>query len=342
MKVPRCLLATCVAMMAAVVIEVPAANAIDTSHRCEATKLKVTGRYGSCLLKAASMGVMRARPPDFRRCGAQFVDKWRKAEIKAGPGVCPCEGVEASMNSRGTMDMVTSEIMALLASGTIAECGTNIVDCGNGEVEVGEQCDFENLDGETCATQGLFGNGLACTPFTCLFDTSGCSETRFEDTGLGTVIDHQTGLEWQKTDDAGGLTDKDNQYTWTDTDHGDAADPDGTAFTEFLYVLNGGTANESDSLPVTTGCFAGRCDWRLPLIEELKGILLDLSGCEMASTPCIDQSVFGPLDNVFGCWSSTTSTGDPSSALAVNFGDRGFVFSVHKGLGFHVRAVAGG
>ena len=37
---------------------------------------------------------------------------------------------------------------------------------------------------------------------------------RFEDRGL-TVFDHQTGLEWEKKTDDGGIHDKDNTYTWS-------------------------------------------------------------------------------------------------------------------------------
>jgi len=158
--------------------------------------------------------------------------------------------------------------------------------CGNGVIDAGEDCDFGVLNGETCATQLLFGDGLACTPGPCLFDTSGCSATRYEDTGLGTVIDHQTGLEWQKTDDAGGLTDKANAYTWTADGPGGTA-PNGTVFTAFLGGLNGAFASSAAS--PTTGCYAGHCDWRLPVVEEIHAIV----DCTLGQ-PCFDQAVFGP------------------------------------------------
>ena len=47
------------------------------------------------------------------------------------------------------------------------------VDCGNGIVESGEQCDGENLNGQTCVTQGFDGGKLTCSA-ECTFDTSGC------------------------------------------------------------------------------------------------------------------------------------------------------------------------
>jgi hypothetical protein len=46
--------------------------------------------------------------------------------------------------------------------------------CGNGQVDLGEQCDGANLAGASCAT--LFSNGagtLKCSSY-CYYDTSGC------------------------------------------------------------------------------------------------------------------------------------------------------------------------
>jgi hypothetical protein len=69
--------------------------------------------------------------------------------------------------------------------------------------------------------------------------------TRFTDNGT-TVTDNLTGLQWEKKTDDSTVHDKDDRYSWS---AGFAA-ADGTAFTTFLPVLNGGA------------CFAGQCDWR--------------------------------------------------------------------------------
>jgi len=108
-------------------------------------------------------------------------------------------------------------------------------------------------------------------------------EPRFVDTGL-TIIDHLTGLEWEKKTDDGSVHDKDNTYTFTATSGG--AEPDGTAFTVFLRELN--DCGSSDGSTIVGG-FAGHCDWRLARIDELQTILDPTQGvCGGGSGACVD------------------------------------------------------
>lgn len=152
------------------------------------------------------------------------------------------------------------------------------------------------------------------------------SGTRYVGNGDATVTDLETGLMWQKTDDNGGLIDKDNLYTWTDTVGGTA--PNGTAFTEFLGGLNG--ADDGT-------CFADYCDWRMPTIEELQTILLVPCG----TSPCVDQSLFGPINSYLGYWSATTFAEAATSARGVNV-TTGNVAGSAKSGALYVRAVRGG
>lgn len=46
--------------------------------------------------------------------------------------------------------------------------------CGNGVVDVGEMCDGNDLDGQTCAQMGLPAGTLTCSASCQSFDTSGC------------------------------------------------------------------------------------------------------------------------------------------------------------------------
>ena len=155
----------------------------------------------------------------------------------------------------------------------------------------------------------------------------------FEDCGDGTVADPQTGLQWEKKTDEGSVHDKDNLYTWST---GSPYDPDGTAFTDFLAKLNDPVFGGASSATVVTGCFAGRCDWRLPNIVELQTILDCTHG-----DPCVDPIV-GPTSSAVYWSASTNEPQDPPAhAWVARFSD-GFVGLTFKEAGLVVRAVRAG
>jgi hypothetical protein len=129
------------------------------------------------------------------------------------------------------------------------------------------------------------------------------------DTPLGlldlgrTVVDLDRRLEWAKSDDEGGLTDKDNAYTWTATLGGQL--PNGSVFTEYLDGLNDQT-------------YAGHRDWRLPTSagsdEAPTGEAPEvesLANCRF--TPCIDP-IFGPAPLTGSYWTDSTFSLTATSA----------------------------
>jgi hypothetical protein len=153
---------------------------------------------------------------------------------------------------------------------------------------------------------------------------------RFVDAGF-TVIDRATKLEWVKTDDAGGLTDKDRVFTWSAT--GTAAD--GTAFTQYVAALN--AAN-----------YAGHADWRLPssAAGSSQGPLqaAELESIADCSYPKCLHPLFGPTaGGTF--WSASTNPDAPMTAFALSFvdgGNAGTVLGDGKSVPKHVRAVRSG
>lgn len=146
------------------------------------------------------------------------------------------------------------------------------------------------------------------------------------------MSDLNTGLMWEKTTSTctGEVTCYDNFYTWAPGEDNLA---DGTAFTSFLATLNNGASADGGVSTPITGCFANHCDWRLPSIVELQGIV------NTSDSPTIDP-IFGPTQS-FYYWSATTYADGPSTAWTVYFGD-GFVFLGSKASDFYVRAVRSG
>jgi hypothetical protein len=177
---------------------------------------------------------------------------------------------------------------------------------------------------------------------------------RFEDCGDGTVADHQTGLQWEKKtgtwvspgvycdgEPCPDPHDVNNRYTWSST----GTDADGNAFIDFLARLN---AKFDPHNP--TGCFVGRCDWRLPEISELQTILIgseaapgQANTCSAAERPCIAPgfaAVGGPTASWI-YWSTSALVGSPSSLWTAYFVS-GNVSANNKSSDFYVRAVRAG
>ncbi len=71
-------------------------------------------------------------------------------------------------------------LLCLFAAGCVYDWPTSRIipdgqpGCGNGLIEPPEDCDSEDLVGETCASLGYEGGTLACAN-NCAFDTSGCT-----------------------------------------------------------------------------------------------------------------------------------------------------------------------
>jgi hypothetical protein len=197
----------------------------------------------------------------------------------------------------------------------------------------GQQCGDVNASGSVTATdaQAVLKSAvgqpveLECGPLAQPLKTGDVSDygprsdgvTRigiprsFTDNGDGTITDNVTGLMWEKKDNAAGIHDKDDEYTWT-AGNGDL---NGTIITSFLASLNAGSG------------FAGHKDWRIPNRFELE-TLVDMgddgpSAYGIFSTLC-------PTDcTVLGCsctragnyWTSTTFFSEQTGAWAVGFSD---------------------
>jgi hypothetical protein len=168
--------------------------------------------------------------------------------------------------------------------------------------------------------------------------------TRFRNNWNGTAYDRLTGLEWEvKTDGSGCTHCAADRYTWS----GGSGNPDGTAYAQFLDVLNNTCDGDghtrcdapADCKGIGSGfCgFAGAHDWRLPTERELRGLLTSIEPA--CSAPCLDGSMPGARTSGVH-WTSTASHAIRKGARAVFFDGRGVVDG-SKTDQAHVRAVRG-
>lgn len=173
------------------------------------------------------------------------------------------------------------------------------------------------------------GAGHAGFDFTKL-DSSG-NDLPASATGWSCVRDNVTGLVWEVKTDDDTVHDKDNTYTWYNTDSsnngGDAGDANGGLNTQAMVsVLNASGARG----------WCGGSDWRLPNRQELRSIA-NLS----RTNPAIDTDYFPNTQSGGFYWSSSPGAGSSSGAWGVYFYDGDYYFG-HKNFSYYVRLVRGG
>jgi hypothetical protein len=147
--------------------------------------------------------------------------------------------------------------------------------------------------------------------------------------------DNKTGLIWEVKTDDDGLRDKDWRYSWYEPD---ASKNGGFAgYTDTTYTTpNCSTKDNCNTYAFTNAVNAqslcGANDWRMPTIDELKGIVK--SG---ASDPSIDTTYF-PNTQSSWFWSSSPSASDSNYAWFVHFGN-GYSYNDGKSGNDYVRLV---
>ena len=175
--------------------------------------------------------------------------------------------------------------------------------------DTGQTKCYNNTEEITCPSPGedfygQDGNYLINPPSYSKLDAGG-NDLADSATSWVMVRDNVTGLIWEVKTDDGSIHDKDNKYTWYDsnpeTNGGDAGTPgDGTDTEDFIAALN--TAN-----------FGDNNDWRLPTFKELTSIVnLGIYNPAIATTyfPNTVSSYY---------WSSSTNAGYTGNAWYIYF-----------------------
>ncbi len=185
--------------------------------------------------------------------------------LSGGRRVAILGQIKAGLANRVAYDLNSPELLGSISpTATISQtadgstCGA-LATCGDGFVDVGEQCDDGNAsDGDYCSTglvwelkTGTVGSSVACT------DIVTCPDPH----------------------------DVNGRYTWST---GAPWSFDGTAKAVFIDVLN-------DVAGRGSSCFAGHCDWRLPPSRQIETILEPLyPDCVHAPCTTIPGAVATP------------------------------------------------
>ena len=329
-------------LLALISIAAPTYADPTAGQLCESAMRLASGKYSQCMLTAAAKYSKTQDREQVNAAATKCATKLDSAFARAtGKHGAACAATEASSEFAAFLQQCANDA-ALGTSGyplpdyagDLAACEA----CGNGSVDAGEACDGSDLNAETCATQGFAGGTLRCASG-CTFDTSGCWATRWVDNGDGTATDRTTGLQWELKTDDGSVHDWTNKYTWQVAPGCGVLNPNGTVFTQFLPMLNGGVTGVGNCTE-SGGGFAGHCDWRLPTIVELQGIL-DVSAPGFTTIPGLTSADL--------YWSASAWSRGPGGAWVVLFRDASSTSANTNwlpvsscGFSYYVRAVRGG
>lgn len=234
------------------------------AERCEQTKLKATAKFVGCRLTADATFAVKQdaskRDIAYLKCAQRLSDAYAKVEQKY-PGLCPTSGDGTSVES------------------FLQSCSEKQRDWTSGLLDAPFVFERAPQTGETVCWLG--GNATANPlPGSCA-GTGQDAETRtgaplaFTDGGDGTITDSNTGLQWEKKSDDGGLHDKDNTYSWVGICTGDRT----TWCTRDseCAISPGGTCSGSTIFQwidqVNASNFAGHNDWRIPNVRELASLV---------------------------------------------------------------------
>lgn len=142
------------------------------------TGAAVAAAVPGALLAEPALGSRRRKCPKSRRCKGKCCPKNArckkgKCKCKAGYKKCgkKCVDTNTNPNHCGACGNACPEGYACVGG----DC-QQIAVCGDEQIQVGEECDGNDLGGESCESldMGFIGGTLACAS-DCTFDTSGCT-----------------------------------------------------------------------------------------------------------------------------------------------------------------------
>jgi hypothetical protein len=152
--------------------------------------------------------------------------------------------------------------------------------------------------------------------------------------------DNKTGLTWEVKTDDGGLRDKDWYYSWYKPigDNGGNAGYTDTTYGAPNCSTKDNCNTDAFTNAVNTKGLCGKNDWRMPTIDELKGLLTTESTINQPLNKLLNIDANYFPNTSYWYWSSSPYAGSSSGAWFVDFyyGYSGYHFKYYY---FFVRLV---
>jgi hypothetical protein len=239
--------------------------------------------------------------------------------------------IEYSLESETTT--TTTTIQVTTSTTTTTTTTTTIQVTAAGAIPGTGQTKCYNNDSEiTCPQPGeaFYGQNAQYSNNPPSYTKLGVDGVELDDTATSwtMVKDNVTGLVWEVKTDDGSIHDKDNTYTWYNSDSSTNGGNAGT-------VGDGTNNTEAYIQALNNNNYGGFNDWRLPNPRESLSIVNN-----SRLVPAINTDFFPNTISSY-CWSSTTSAESTDSAWLLGFG-YGNVTHYNKSNSYYVRAVRGG
>lgn len=322
-------------LAAAILFGATNAEAAPDARLCAAKKNVAAGIFFKCMAKAEAKFDINQSVGDRVRAKRRCVERLEKFYVRADSRFganCPTSADATIMED--DLAEISNKVSQWLRTnegdgpvGPDIECGPNTVldtvsntctgapvvppdTCGNGEIEAGEECDFQAFGGVTCSDYGFDRGNLDCAPG-CVIDAGNCYDdgnptgaNRFEVRSDGTVFDTHLGLlfdaKWDR-DTRTVISERDLKFT-----------KNGLT-SVFLAVLNDTFTAMNNGEEPLGGC----SPWRIPNVTELtsiagSGMIRAQCGEGVPLEICLPQS-----DNVY--WSST-EIGEDTVGMVISTG----------------------
>ena len=318
-------------LAAAILFGATNAEAASGARLCAAKKNVAAGIFFKCMAKAEAKFDINLSVGDRvrakRRCVKRLEKFYAQAESRFGAN---CTTSADATIMEDDLAEISNKVSQWLRSnegdgpvGPEIECGPNTVldtvsntctgapvvppdTCGNGELELGEECDFQAFGDATCSDYGFDRGNLDCAPG-CVIDPVNCyndgnptGPNRFEVRNDGTVYDRLLDRLWDAKFDGQRKIISERNLKFTK--HG--------LTTVFLAALNDTFTAMNNGEEPLGGC----TPWRIPTLDELSSI----AGSGMITTQCGAPLELCLPGSSHLYWSSTEVGGDTVGMVISN------------------------